>query len=213
MFKSFSHICVHKIPGVYLFKVKVIDSKYSVYKFGRSDDIGRRFREHAKKYGVDNVELTQFASVPENMLVEAERSVKDLTTAFKYEDGNNREHLKLSKRNMEQIRIIYELVHKKYTDDDMVVHKQEFEEYKEEVSQEHTTLVDRFNEEVEKLRLENITLKKQLKDSVQREHNITTEYESKMTIMREGFKVQMSKLRDEARLYMDSIKGVMDMFF
>jgi hypothetical protein len=79
--------------------------------------------------------------------------------------------------------------------------KYELEETKDTAVREYETATELYTNHLETLQQENQDLK-----------NTIREYESKMTIMREGFKVQMSKLRDEARLYMDSIKGVMDMF-
>ena len=220
MFKSFSHICVHKIAGVYLFKVKVIDSKYSVYKFGRSEDIGRRFGEHARKYGVDNVELTQFASIPEKMLVDAERCIKNMTIKFKYVDGKHKEHLKLAKYHMEQIRLVFEIVHNKFEvqqEDDVVSLRQEVEETKRIAIRDYDTTTELFTNQLESLQQE-IEDGKQRERAIIRDYeakmaSLVTEHETKMTIMRNGFRLQMTKLKEEARVFMDNMKGVMDMFF
>jgi len=210
MFKTFSLVCAHNVSGVYLFRVKVLDNKTAVYKFGRSKDIKRRFAEHAVTYGEDNVELTQFTAVDECMLVAAERDVKKLLSEFRYVDGGALELVKLTNKQLKEAKLVFKLIHSTYETNTVKQElKQEVEESKQEVEKtriiavrEYETATQLYTNHLETLQQENQDLK-----------NTIREYESKMTIMREGFKVQMSKLRDEARLYMDSIKGVMDMFF
>jgi hypothetical protein len=210
IFKTFSLVCAHNVSGVYLFRVKVLDSKTAVYKFGRSNDIKRRFYQHTVTYGEDNVELTQFTAVDECMLVAAERDVKNMLAEFKYEDGGALELVKLTNKQLKEAKLVYKIIHKNYETNTVKQElKQEVEESKQEVEKtriiavrEYETATQLYTNHLETLQQENQDLK-----------NTIREYESKMTKMREGFKVQMSKLRDEARLYMDSIKGVMDMFF
>lgn len=79
---------------------------------------------------------------------------------------------------------------------------QELEETKDIAVREYETATELYTSHLESLQQENQDLK-----------NTIREYESRMTKMRNGFRLQLATLKDEARLYMDSIKGVMDMFF
>lgn len=83
---------------------------------------------------------------------------------------------------------------------------QELEETRDIAVQEYETATELYSKHLETLQKENERLKQENKD-------IITGYESRMTKMRNGFRIQMMALKEEARLYMDSIKGVMDMFF
>jgi hypothetical protein len=83
--------------------------------------------------------------------------------------------------------------------------KHELEETKDIAVREYETATELYTSHLETLQQENEKLKQENK-------NIIREYESRMTKMRNGFRLQLSTLKDEARLYMDSIKGVMDMF-
>lgn len=83
---------------------------------------------------------------------------------------------------------------------------QELEETKDIAVREYETATELYSKHLETLQKENERLKQENKD-------IITGYESRMTKMRNGFRIQMMALKEEARLYMDSIKGVMDMFF
>jgi hypothetical protein len=83
--------------------------------------------------------------------------------------------------------------------------RHELEETKDTAVREYETATELYTGHLETLQQENERLKQENK-------NIIREYESRMTKMRNGFRLQLSTLKDEARLYMDSIKGVMDMF-
>ena len=83
---------------------------------------------------------------------------------------------------------------------------QELEETRDIAVQEYETATDLYSKHLETLQKEIVRLEQENKD-------IITGYESRMTKMRNGFRIQMMALKEEARLYMDSIKGVMDMFF
>ena len=78
--------CANPIACVYLIDIKRESDGRRVYKYGRTNNVRRRFREHITTYGAD-IELVKFGLIPVSSCVQAENDLRNFVKGFAYQ-GN-----------------------------------------------------------------------------------------------------------------------------
>jgi hypothetical protein len=76
--------CANNIACIYLIDIKRQSNGRRVYKYGRTNNVQRRFREHTKTYGAD-IQLVKFGFIPTSACVQAENDLKSFVKDFAYQ--------------------------------------------------------------------------------------------------------------------------------
>jgi hypothetical protein len=166
--------CADKLPSIYLinlgtvkelrqtFKIddSIIDDS-CVYKYGFTDDLGRRVAEHETKYGkLENVKLvlTTFHCIDPQYLREAENDIKEECNAYEInlQTDGYKELIILNKKQLEHVKKTYGRIGRDYAG-----HTEELQKQIRELNYENDrlkTLVET-TEKYHKLELKNKDLK------------------------------------------------------
>ena len=176
-YKAVFSKCADKLPSIYLiylgtvkelrktFKIDdlVIDDS-CVYKYGFTDDLGRRVGEHETKYGkLENVKLvlTTFHGIDPQYLREAENDIKEECNAYEInlQTEGYKELIVLNKKQLEHVTKTYGRIGRDYAGHTAELQKQ-IRELKDEIlnlnyeNDRLKTLVET-NEKYHKLELKN----------------------------------------------------------
>jgi hypothetical protein len=169
--------CANKLPSIYLIylgnvkelrKTFEIDDSFpddsGVYKYGFTDDLGRRMGEHETKYGkLENVKLvlTTFHGIDPQYLREAEHDIKEECNAYEInlQTEGYKELIVLNKKQLEHVTKNYGRIGRDYMGHTAEL-QQQIRELKEEIlklnyeNDRLKTLVET-NEKYHKLELKN----------------------------------------------------------
>lgn len=173
-YKAVFSKCADKLPSIYLINLgtvkelrktfKIEDSFIDdncVYKYGFTDDLGRRVGEHETKYGkLENVKLvlTTFHGIDPQYLREAENDIKEECNAYEInlQTEGYKELIVLNKKQLEHVTKTYRRIGRDYAG-----HTAELQKQIQELNYENDrlkTLVET-NEKYHKLELKNKDLK------------------------------------------------------
>jgi hypothetical protein len=95
--------CANNIACIYLIDIKRENDGRRVYKYGRTNSIRRRFREHTKTYG-DDIELVKFGFIPASDCVKAESDLRNFVKDFAYSgDEDLADRVELIQLNKEEL--------------------------------------------------------------------------------------------------------------
>jgi len=169
--------CANKLPSIYLIYLgnvkelrktfEIVDSfpdDSGVYKYGFTDDLGRRMGEHETKYGkLENVKLvlTTFHGIDPQYLREAERDIKEECNAYEInlQTEGYKELIILNKKQLEHVTKNYGRIGRDYMGHTAEL-QQQIRELKDEIlklnyeNDRLKTLVET-NEKYHKLELKN----------------------------------------------------------
>lgn len=88
--RAFMSKCATNIKCLYLIDILVRDGNRRVLKYGYTNNIRRRFREHMAKFGSD-IQLDTFIFIPEMALSGAEARFRQSVTCYIYEINGSTE--------------------------------------------------------------------------------------------------------------------------
>jgi hypothetical protein len=176
-YKALFSKCANKLPSIYLIylgtvkelrKTFDIDDSFpddsGVYKYGFTDDLGRRMGEHEAKYGkLENVKLvlTSFHGIDPQYLLDAERDIKEECEAYEInlQTKGYRELIVLNKKQSKHVITNYGRIGRDYAGHTAEL-QQQIRELKDEIlklnyeNDRLKTLVET-NEKYHKLELKN----------------------------------------------------------
>ena len=176
-YKALFSKCANKLPSIYLIylgnvkelrKTFEIDDSFpddsGVYKYGFTDDLGRRMGEHETKYGkLENVKLvlTTFHGIDPQYLREAEHDIKEECNAYEInlQTEGYKELIILNKKQLEHVTKNYGRIGRDYMGHTAEL-QQQIRELKDEIlklnyeNDRLKTLVET-NEKYHKLELKN----------------------------------------------------------
>jgi hypothetical protein len=176
-YKALFSKCANKLPSIYLIylgnvkelrKTFEIDDSFpddsGVYKYGFTDDLGRRMGEHETKYGkLENVKLvlTTFHGIDPQYLREAENDIKEECNAYEInlQTEGYKELIILNKKQLEHVTKNYGRIGRDYMGHTAEL-QQQIRELKDEIlklnyeNDRLKTLVET-NEKYHKLELKN----------------------------------------------------------
>jgi hypothetical protein len=176
-YKALFSKCANKLPSIYLIylgnvkelrKTFDIDDSFpddsGVYKYGFTDDLGRRMGEHEAKYGkLENVKLvlTSFHGIDPQYLLDAERDIKEECEAYEInlQTKGYRELIVLNKKQSKHVITNYGRIGRDYAGHTAEL-QQQMRELKDEIlkinyeNERLKTLVET-NEKYNKLELKN----------------------------------------------------------
>lgn len=102
------------IIGLYLIDIKKQDNDKSVYKFGRSIDMRRRFKNHKITYHKD-IKIVRFDNIPEDELAKAENELRSMVAPYRYFGVEHDDELiSLTKKELKTIIGFYGILFAKY---------------------------------------------------------------------------------------------------
>ena len=101
------------ISCLYLIDINVSDNGKRVFKYGFSNKITRRFKEHVKRYG-DDIKLDTFILIPALDLSKAEADFKNCVSRYKYEKDGEDELISLCEESYINIQNIFKSVSQNY---------------------------------------------------------------------------------------------------
>lgn len=105
--------CPTSISCLYLIDINVSDNSKKVYKYGFTNKIKRRFKEHMKVYGVD-IKLETFILIPALDLSKAEADFKNCVSRYKYIKDGEDELISLCDEAFINIQNIFKSVSQNY---------------------------------------------------------------------------------------------------
>jgi len=125
--KKIMNKCASTISCLYLLKTDIQENDKTVYKFGYTDNLIRRFKQHVKDFG-ESLEIYKYTFISEGNLSSAEKYFKDNVSCFnKKLEGNYTEKLKsqtellfLDSKEIGNVKIILENVGDKFGSDDKI---------------------------------------------------------------------------------------------
>lgn len=102
-------------PCIYFLNIKKYKEYKNIYKFGRTDNFARRFKEHIKKYG--DIEVSMLQYIDKQYLSKAEI---DVNHYFKKEnsfidDKDSKELVIIDDKNFKNIKNLYKKIGEKYS--------------------------------------------------------------------------------------------------
>lgn len=102
------------ISCLYLINIKTKDNnERSVFKYGFTDNVHRRFKEHMKTYG-DDIELNMFILIPILDLSKAEAEFKNSVSRYRYHKEGEQELISLCDEAYLNIKTIFRTISEKY---------------------------------------------------------------------------------------------------
>lgn len=102
-----------QISCLYLINVGISDEARRVFKYGFTDNIQRRFKQHMKHYG-DQIVLDTFALIPMLDLSKAEAELKNSVSRFKYIKEGEDELISLCEEGYHNIKTILRTISNLY---------------------------------------------------------------------------------------------------
>jgi hypothetical protein len=112
----FMNSCVSKYSCIYLFELpRLRVDKYNIYKYGYTNNLARRNKEHASKYGND-IMLTYHAQVPDFYLKDAENDIRNFfkTANLVYDRESSNELVSIPEEYLPMIAEFYKSTSEKY---------------------------------------------------------------------------------------------------
>jgi hypothetical protein len=122
---------ISTIPCIYLFSLNKVsklrktlnisneyDDDMIICKFGCTEDIERRMKEHNSNYGkLDgvNLELLMFSYIEPKFIFEAETSVNDFLNKYKLINDNYNELVIINQKDLKMVKRHYEMVQNSYS--------------------------------------------------------------------------------------------------
>jgi len=101
------------ISCLYLIDIGITDRSNRIFKYGFTDNINRRFKEHIKKYG-DHIKLDKFHFIPVLDLSKAETEFKNSVSRYKYIYNQDDELISLCDEAYINIKTIFGTISAKY---------------------------------------------------------------------------------------------------
>lgn len=105
--------CPVNINCIYLIDINILDDGKKVFKYGFTDNVQRRFREHMKTYG-DNIKLDSFVFVPLLSLSKAETEFKNSISRYQFSSGQEKELIVLCAEAHLNVKNIFKTISEKY---------------------------------------------------------------------------------------------------
>lgn len=106
--------CPLDIKCIYLIDIKVNDGNKKVFKYGFTDNVQRRFKEHMKTYG-ENISLESFVFIPTLSLSKAESEFKNSISRYRFPAEQERELISLCEESVVNVKTIFKTISEKYT--------------------------------------------------------------------------------------------------
>jgi hypothetical protein len=102
-----------QISCLYLINVRIADGTRRVFKYGFTDNIKRRFKEHMRRYG-DYISLDTFTLIPLLDLSKAETEFKNSISRYRYLKDGDDELISLCDEGYQNIKAIFRLISNQY---------------------------------------------------------------------------------------------------
>jgi hypothetical protein len=97
-----------------LIDIKVNDGNKKVFKYGFTDNVQRRFREHMKSYG-ENIILDSFVFIPTLSLSKAETEFKNSISRYRFSSDQEKELISLCDESVVNVKTIFKTISERYT--------------------------------------------------------------------------------------------------
>lgn len=164
---------VNKLRDVFNIPVEISDEN-CLYKFGFTDDLNRRFREHCSyfdKYEDVSIDLEMFSFVDPKFMSKAELKIKNLNEAYQkdFQFENSKELIILDEKQEKMNKEYFKMISREYAG-----YSEELQKNIRELEQEIMTLKLSHEIEMLKIRQENELLEKENKYLIER-HQIELE--------------------------------------
>ncbi len=101
------------IACLYLIDTQVADIDKRVYKYGFTENVTRRFKEHMKRYG-DNIVLDTFIFIPSSELSRAEAEFRQSVSRYKHSKDGESELISLCPESHINIKTIFKTISDKH---------------------------------------------------------------------------------------------------
>lgn len=101
------------ISCLYLIDVGITDDGKRVYKYGFTDNVARRFKEHMRKYG-DDIKLDKFIFIPALDLSRAETEFRHSISRYKFNKEGEAELICLCGESLLNVHTIFGTIADKY---------------------------------------------------------------------------------------------------
>lgn len=111
--KSIMNKSAINISCLYLIDINKNDNNQKIYKYGYTDNITRRFKEHIKTYG-DDIKLDTFILIPVLELSKAENEFKKSISNYKYIFEEQNELISLCTESYINVKNIFKTISEKY---------------------------------------------------------------------------------------------------
>lgn len=102
-----------QISCLYLINIRIADGTQRVFKYGFTDNIKRRFKEHMRRYG-DNISLDTFTLIPSLDLSKAETEFRNSISRYRYLKDGDDELISLCDEGYLNIKAIFRLISNQY---------------------------------------------------------------------------------------------------
>jgi hypothetical protein len=112
--RSIMSKCPLDIKCIYLIDIKVNDGNKKVFKYGFTDNVQRRFREHMKSYG-ENIILDSFVFIPTLSLSKAETEFKNSISRYRFSSDQEKELISLCDESVVNVKTIFKTISERYT--------------------------------------------------------------------------------------------------
>lgn len=106
--------CPTNISCLYLIDVGRADEGRKVYKYGFSDNVQRRFKEHTRRYG-DAARLVTFILIPVLDLSKAETKFKNSVSRYRFDADGDTELIALCDEGYINVKTIFRTISEKHT--------------------------------------------------------------------------------------------------
>ncbi len=101
------------ISCLYLIDVGITDDGKQVYKYGFTDNVARRFKEHMRKYGND-IKLDKFFFIPALNLSGAEAEFRHSISRYRFVKEGENELISLCSESLLNVHTIFKTISDKY---------------------------------------------------------------------------------------------------
>lgn len=124
------------ISCLYLIDTLLTDGGRRVFKYGFTDNVMRRFKEHIKTYG-DGIKLDTFVLIPILDLSKAERDFKNCVSRYQFKQGTQAELISLCDEAYVNVKNIFASVSRNYcgnVKDQIAIYEQEVRDLQHQVA-------------------------------------------------------------------------------